>query len=71
MIANDKKELLIKIAHMIEANNEQPSISLEIMNYLSHEELENIYNSLLKRKQNRKEEQENWYNEWINKCAKD
>lgn len=63
-------ELLEKIAFLIKADEKEPDISLDVMKFLSDEELTNIYNSLLKRKENRQSEQEDWYNEWAQKCKK-
>jgi predicted DNA repair protein MutK len=57
----DKKEtLLSEIAVLIPV----PLLELGAMKFMSAEELENIRDNLLKRKEQRHEEQEDWYNEW-------
>ena len=65
-----KEEFLKEIAFLLKANEGEEDISLEVMNFLNDEELINIRDALLKRKINRKEEQEIWYNEWVEKFKK-
>ncbi|MDR0467607.1 MAG: hypothetical protein LBG67_02010 [Campylobacteraceae bacterium] len=65
-----KEELLKEIAFLLKANEGEEDISLEVMNFLNDEELINIRDAILRRKINRKEEQEIWYNEWVEKFKK-
>ncbi len=65
-----KEKLLEEISLLLKADEKEDKISLEVMEFLSEEELTNIKNSLLKRKENRKKEQEDWYNEWAEKFKK-
>jgi hypothetical protein len=66
---DDKKALLAEIASLIEANTKDDTINLDIMEYMSFEEITSIRDSLKKRKENRKEEQKGWYDEWVEKCG--
>ncbi|MDR0666365.1 MAG: hypothetical protein LBF71_03035 [Campylobacteraceae bacterium] len=64
---NEKETLLLEIAALIPA----PSSELDAMKFMSAKELESIRDNLLKRKEQRREEQEDWYNEWAGvKCQK-
>jgi len=65
-----KEELLKEIAFLLKSHEKEEDISLDAMNFLNDEELVNIRDSLLKRKAERKKEQEIWYNEWAEKFKK-
>ncbi|MDR2342429.1 MAG: hypothetical protein LBD84_05260 [Campylobacteraceae bacterium] len=64
-----KKVLLLEIASLIEANTNSSVFDLSIMEYMSFEELVSIRDGLKKRKNNREEEQDKWYDEWVEKCG--
>ncbi|MDR1285609.1 MAG: hypothetical protein LBJ88_05365 [Campylobacteraceae bacterium] len=66
---NDKKALLLEIASLIETDMNGDTLDLNIMEYMSFEELASIADNLKKRKENRKEEQKKWYDEWVEKCG--
>ncbi|MDR1976705.1 MAG: hypothetical protein LBQ18_06905 [Campylobacteraceae bacterium] len=65
----DKDSVLKEIAALIEADG-KGVLELEVMKFMSLEELTSIKESLIKRKNNRKDEQESWYKEWTQKCGK-
>jgi hypothetical protein len=66
----EKKRLLAEIASLIQADKNSDIVELDAMEFMSEEELNAIKNSLLKRKENRRQEQEKWYDEWVQKCGK-
>jgi hypothetical protein len=64
----NKGALLLEIASLIEADKNSNMLDLSIMECMSFEELTSIKDNLKKRKKNRSEEQEKWYDEWVAKC---
>ncbi|MDR0407792.1 MAG: hypothetical protein LBH45_02570 [Campylobacteraceae bacterium] len=66
---NDKATLLAEISSLVETNTNSDTLDLNIMEYMSFEELVSVRDNLKKRKDNRKEEQKEWYDEWIKKCG--
>lgn len=66
----DKEEILKEISELLKASENESETPLDVMHFLSFEELVSIRDSLIKRKANRKEEQESWYNEWAQKFKK-
>jgi hypothetical protein len=65
-----QENLLKEIANLLKSDENESDIPLDAMKFLSDDELMNIRDLLLKRKANRKDEQESWYNEWAQKCKK-
>lgn len=66
----ERDSLLSEISSLIKADECDKDTDLNVLSFLSEEELLSIKNSLLKSKQQRKEEQESWYEEWVQKCGK-
>ncbi|MDR0579890.1 MAG: hypothetical protein LBG21_04740 [Campylobacteraceae bacterium] len=66
---DNKRTLLLEIASLIEVDANSSMFDLSIMEYMSFEELTSIRDGLQKRKNNRKEEQNRWYDEWVEKCG--
>ncbi|MDR1554991.1 MAG: hypothetical protein LBS39_03070 [Campylobacteraceae bacterium] len=66
---DDKKILLNEIASLIEADTDDNVLDLGIMEYMNFEELVSIRDSLQNKKNRRKQEQEKWYDEWVEKCG--
>ncbi|MFV0480577.1 MAG: hypothetical protein ACK5LP_01205 [Campylobacteraceae bacterium] len=66
----NKDTLLLEISSLIKASADEMPINLEIMRFMEIDELINIKESLIRRKENRKNEQEDWYKEWTDKCSK-
>ncbi|MDR0762449.1 MAG: hypothetical protein LBF13_05325 [Campylobacteraceae bacterium] len=64
---DERETLLLEIAALIPIS---PS-ELGAMKFMSTEELESIRDNLLKRKEQRREEQEGWYNEWTESLGAD
>jgi rubrerythrin len=63
----DKKELLEEIAKMIESDADAVPMQLNILEYMSEEELSSILKNLYKSKQNRSKENETWFDELCKK----
>ncbi|MDR1615009.1 MAG: hypothetical protein LBS26_05525 [Campylobacteraceae bacterium] len=61
---NEKDNLLSEIASLIESDKNIQPLNLDTMKFMSIEDLTNIRDNLLKRKEQRRSEQESWYNEW-------
>ncbi|MDR3178137.1 MAG: hypothetical protein LBT96_04045 [Campylobacteraceae bacterium] len=57
---DEKETLLLEIAALIPIRRSE----LGAMEFMDAEELKSIRDNLLKRKEQRREEQESWYNEW-------
>jgi FtsZ-binding cell division protein ZapB len=63
----DKNAILDEIAQLLQVD----AAELGNLAYMDEEELAKIRDGLIKRRENRREEQEGWYDEWVIKCAKD
>lgn len=61
---DEKDNLLSEIASLIESDKNAQPLNLDMIRFMSCEELANIRDNLLKRKEQRGAEQERWYNEW-------
>ncbi|MDR2100166.1 MAG: hypothetical protein LBP40_04985 [Campylobacteraceae bacterium] len=64
---DEKDTILLEISSLIESDKNAQSLNLDIMKFMSFEELTSIHENLLKRKERRRVEQEEWYNEWAEK----
>lgn len=62
-----KDELLEQIAQLIESDPEATPMSLEIMDYMSEEELSSILSNLQRAKDNRSKDNEEWFQELCKK----
>jgi rubrerythrin len=63
----DKKELLEEIAIMIESDTDATPMQLDILEYMSEEELSSILKNLYKSKENRSKDNEAWFDELCKK----
>ncbi|MDR2635295.1 MAG: hypothetical protein LBC08_00545 [Campylobacteraceae bacterium] len=61
---DEKETLLLEIASLIETDKNAQPLELDIMKFMSLEELTYVRDNLLKRKEQRRAEQESWYDEW-------
>jgi hypothetical protein len=64
IVMDEVDALLLEIASLIESDKNAQPLDISVLKFMSLEELANIRNNLLKRKEGRREEQEGWYNEW-------
>lgn len=61
MKKDEKDKLILEIASLIESDPNATPMSLDILNILSEEELISIKDNLVKAKNNKKEENEKWF----------
>lgn len=64
----DKKEIIEQIAQMIESDPGATPLSLDILEFMSQEELLSVLNNLYKAKENRSYDNEAWFDSL---CKKD
>ncbi len=63
----EKEELIQEIAKLIESDPNAVPLNLTLLDILSHEELVSVKNNLLKSKENRSAENDQWFDELVKK----
>ncbi|MDR2790304.1 MAG: hypothetical protein LBB59_04960 [Campylobacteraceae bacterium] len=64
IVMDEADALLSEIAALIESDKNAQPLDISVIKFMGIEELTNIRDNLLKRKRQRRAEQEDWYNEW-------
>ncbi len=63
----EKEELIQEIAKLIESDPNAVPLNLTLLDILSYEELVSVKNNLLKSKENRSAENDQWFDELVKK----
>ena len=63
----EKREIIEEIAKLIESDPNSTPMNLDILEFMSEEELESIKDSLIKSKASRSEENDKWFDELVSK----
>ncbi len=63
----EKEELIQEIAKLVESDPNAIPLNLTLLDILSYEELVSVKNNLLKSKENRSAENDQWFDELVKK----